>query len=46
MQLSVPIITALAGGLLLGESLSLGLSSLAVLGGIALVLTARQRASA
>lgn len=48
VQLSVPIITALAGGLLLGESLSLrlGLSSLAVLGGIALVLTARQRASA
>lgn len=48
VQLSVPIITALAGGLLLGEALSLrlGLSSLAVLGGIALVLTARQRASA
>ncbi len=48
VQLSVPIITALAGGLLLGETLSLrlGLSSLAVLGGIALVLAARQRATA
>ncbi|MDQ7984046.1 DMT family transporter [Pseudomonas sp. G34] len=48
VQLSVPIITALAGGLLLGEALSLrlGLSSLAVLGGIALVLAAKQRASA
>ena len=48
VQLSVPIITALAGGLLLGEALSLrlGLSSLAVLGGIALVLAARQRAMA
>lgn len=48
VQLSVPIITALAGGLLLGEALSLrlGLSSLAVLGGIALVLAARQRATA
>lgn len=48
VQLSVPIITALAGGLLLGEALSLRLtlSSLAVLGGIALVLTARQRATA
>lgn len=48
VQLSVPIVTALAGGLLLGEALSLrlGLSSLAVLGGIALVLAARQRATA
>lgn len=48
VQLSVPIITALAGSLLLGEALSLrlGLSSLAVLGGIALVLGARQRATA
>lgn len=47
VQLSVPIITALAGGLLLGEALSLrlGLSSLAVLGGIALVLCARPRAT-
>ena len=48
VQLSVPIITALAGGLLLDEALSLRLtlSSLAVLGGIALVLAARQRAKA
>lgn len=48
VQLSVPIITALAGSLLLGEALSLRLtlSSLAVLGGIALVLGARQRAKA
>ncbi|MDD1509526.1 DMT family transporter [Pseudomonas sp. CNPSo 3701] len=48
VQLSVPIITALAGALLLGEALSLrlGLSSLAVLGGIALVLMAKQRAKA
>ncbi|XXF09675.1 DMT family transporter [Pseudomonas sp. D2-3] len=48
VQLSVPIITALAGALLLGEALSLrlGLSSLAVLGGIALVLCARRRATA
>ncbi|SHN10701.1 DMT family transporter [Phytopseudomonas punonensis] len=48
VQLSVPIITALAGALLLGEALSmrLTLSSLAVLGGIALVLMAKQRAKA
>ena len=48
VQRSVPIITALAGGLVLGEALSLrlGLSSLAVLGGIALVTAARQRATA
>lgn len=48
VQLSVPIITALAGSLLLGEALTLrlSLSSLAVLGGIALVLGARQRAKA
>lgn len=46
VQLSVPIITALAGSLLLGEALSLrlSLSSLAVLGGIALVLGAKQHA--
>lgn len=45
VQLSVPIITALAGSLLLGEALSLRLliSSAAVLGGIALVLGAKQR---
>ena len=46
VQLSVPIIAALAGVVLLGEALSLRLifSSIAVLGGIALILCARQRA--
>ena len=46
VQLSVPIIAALAGVLLLDEALSLRLvfSSIAVLGGIALILCARQRA--
>ncbi|MGE8500352.1 MAG: DMT family transporter [Pseudomonas sp.] len=45
VQLSVPIITALAGSLLLSEPLTLRLiiSSVAVLGGIALVLGSRQR---
>jgi len=45
VQLSVPIITALAGALLLSEPLTLRLliSAVAVLGGIALVLGARQR---
>ncbi|MDA7088002.1 DMT family transporter [Pseudomonas sp. SA3-5] len=45
VQLSVPIIAALAGSLLLDEALSLRLllSSLAVLGGIAVVLSAKQR---
>lgn len=45
VQLSVPILTALAGSLLLGEALTLRLllSSAAVLGGIAIVLTAKQR---
>lgn len=45
VQLSVPIITALAGSLLLSEPLTLRLiiSSVAVLGGIALVLGRRQR---
>ncbi|MDX1369387.1 DMT family transporter [Pseudomonas sp.] len=45
VQLSVPIIAALAGSLLLDETLSLRLilSSLAVLGGIAVVLSAKQR---
>lgn len=45
VQLSVPAITALAGTLLLGEALSLRLllGAAAVLGGIALVLGARQR---
>lgn len=45
VQLSVPVITALAGTLLLGEALSLRLllGGAAVLGGIALVLGARNR---
>ena len=43
VQLSVPILAALAGALLLGESISLRLviASVAVLGGIALVLRAK-----
>ncbi|MGP0171682.1 EamA family transporter [Pseudomonas sp. NCHU5208] len=46
VQLSVPILAALGGSLLLGEALSLRLllSAAAVLGGIALVLGSRQRA--
>lgn len=45
VQLSVPVIAALAGSLLLNESLTLRLllSTAAVLGGIALVLSAQQR---
>ncbi|MGK9064264.1 DMT family transporter [Stutzerimonas chloritidismutans] len=45
VQLSVPLITALAGSLLLGESLTgrIVLAGLAILGGIALVLLPRQR---
>jgi drug/metabolite transporter (DMT)-like permease len=45
VQLSVPVIAALAGVLLLGEHLSLRLvlCSIAILGGIALVLHARKR---
>lgn len=45
VQLSVPILAALAGALLLGESISLRLviASVAVLGGIALVLQAKQK---
>lgn len=45
VQLSVPIIAALAGSLLLGEALTprLLLASLAVLGGIALVLVVKAR---
>lgn len=45
VQLSVPILAALGGALLLGEALSLRLllSAAAVLGGIALVLGSRQR---
>ncbi|ARU87294.1 DMT family transporter [Pseudomonas sp. M30-35] len=48
VQLSVPILTALAGSLLLGEALTLRLllSSAAVLGGIAIVLAAKQRSTA
>src|SRR3990167_2837634 len=48
VQLSVPIIAALAGSLLLNETLSLRLllSSLAVLGGVAVVLSAKQRDAA
>ncbi|WP_375738616.1 hypothetical protein [Pseudomonas boanensis] len=43
MQLSVPVLASLGGSLLLGETISLRLSlvSIAVLGGIALVLRAR-----
>lgn len=46
VQLSVPILAALGGSLLLSEALPLRLllSAVAVLGGIALVLSARQRA--
>ncbi|MAE23794.1 MAG: EamA family transporter, partial [Pseudomonas sp.] len=46
VQLSVPILAALGGSLLLSEALSLRLtlSAVAVLGGIALVLGSRQRA--
>jgi drug/metabolite transporter (DMT)-like permease len=45
VQLSVPVLTALAGTLILGEALTLRLllTSLAILGGIALVLSARQK---
>jgi drug/metabolite transporter (DMT)-like permease len=47
VQLSVPIIAALAGSLLLDEALTVRLliSAAAVLGGIALVLSARQRST-
>nr|WP_187808518.1 DMT family transporter [Pseudomonas alcaligenes] len=46
VQLSVPIIAAVAGNLLLGEAFSLRLllASVAVLGGIALILLAKARA--
>ncbi len=45
VQLSVPVLTALAGALLLSEALTLRLllTALAVLGGIALVLNTRQK---
>jgi drug/metabolite transporter (DMT)-like permease len=44
VQLSVPVITALAGTLMLGEPITyrLVLSSLAILGGIALVIFSRR----
>ena len=47
VQLSVPVITALAGTIALGEAITirLSLSSLAVLGGIALVIASRERRS-
>ncbi|MEZ5462085.1 DMT family transporter [Dokdonella sp.] len=45
VQLSVPVLAGVAGVLLLGESLSLrlGLTAMAILGGIALVLVARRQ---
>jgi len=45
VQLSVPVIAALGGTLVLGEviSLRLSISSLAILGGIALVFGSRER---
>ena len=45
VQLSVPVIAALAGAALMGEALSLrlGIASAAVLGGIALVIAGRRR---
>ena len=45
VQLSVPVITALTGTITLGEAITvrLSLSSLAILGGIALVIASRQR---
>ncbi|MDE3175173.1 MAG: DMT family transporter [Pseudomonadota bacterium] len=45
VQLSVPILAALAGAAALGEAITLrlALSSIAVLGGIALVIAARKR---
>ncbi len=45
VQLSVPVITAFAGALLLGETISLQLVvvSVAILGGIALVIVGRRR---
>jgi drug/metabolite transporter (DMT)-like permease len=46
VQLSVPLVTALAGTIALGEAITirLSLSSVAILGGIALVITSRPRA--
>lgn len=47
VQLSVPVITALGGALILGETVSVRLAaaSAAVLGGIALVIARRRRAT-
>ena len=46
VQLSVPVITALAGSIALGEAITirLSLSSVAILGGTALVIASRPRA--
>ena len=46
VQLSVPVITALAGSIALGEAITirLSLSSIAILGGTALVIAGRPRA--
>jgi drug/metabolite transporter (DMT)-like permease len=46
VQLSVPVIAALGGVILLGEPISLRLllASLAIIGGIALVILEKQRA--
>jgi drug/metabolite transporter (DMT)-like permease len=46
VQLSVPVITAVAGSIALGETITirLSLSSLAILGGIALVIASQPRA--
>lgn len=45
IQLAVPVVAALAGTMLLGEriSLRLGLSALAILGGVGLAISARAR---
>jgi drug/metabolite transporter (DMT)-like permease len=47
VQLSVPVITALAGAIALGEPITfrLSLSSIAILGGIALVIAGQRRVS-
>ena len=46
VQLSVPVVTAVVGGLVLGEAVTLRLaaSSLAILGGIALVIGSGKKA--
>ncbi len=47
VQLSVPVITAVAGTIALGETITirLSLSSIAIIGGIALVIASRPRAA-